>query len=88
MCGDHSHAVTGVVNAGSYVVDVLCFRLRRIASLFSVGGWLEEQPHLPGGGGANSTTFHIGTCPQTLLWLRGGSGRDMPKTLLQPTKNG
>ena len=23
--GEHSHAVTGVVNAGSYVVAVLCF---------------------------------------------------------------
>ena len=31
--GKHSHVVTGVVNAGSYVVAVLFFRLRFIVSL-------------------------------------------------------
>ena len=36
--GEHSHAVTGVVNAGSYVVAVLRFRLRLIASLYSADG--------------------------------------------------
>ena len=48
--GEHSHRVAGVVNAGAYVVAVLCFRLRLIVSLYSVDGWLEEGPHLPGGG--------------------------------------
>ena len=48
--GEHSHAVTGVVNAGSYVVAVLCFRLRLIVSLYSADGWLKERPHLPLGG--------------------------------------
>ena len=54
--GEHSHAVTGVVNAGSYVVTVLCFRLRLIVSLCSADGWFEERPHLPRGGGE---PYHI-----------------------------
>ena len=54
--GEHSHAATGVVNAGPYVVAVLCFRLGFIVSLYSVDGWLEEWPHLPGGG---SEPYHI-----------------------------
>ena len=78
--GEHSHAVTRVVNAGSYVVAVLCLRLQLIVYLYSADGWLEERPH--------HTTSHRGTCPQTLLWLRGGSGRDTPKTPLQLTKTG
>ena len=40
--GEHSHAVTGVVNTGSYVVAVLCLQLRLIFSLYSADGWLEE----------------------------------------------
>ena len=47
--GEHSHAVTGVVNAGPSVVAVLCFRLRLIVSIYSANGWLEEWPNLPGG---------------------------------------
>ena len=47
---EHLHAVTRVVNAGSYVVAVLCFWLRLIVSLYSVDGWLEERSHLPGVG--------------------------------------
>ena len=71
--GEHSHAVTKVVNAGYYMVAGLCFLLRFIVSLCSVNDWLEERPHLPGGGGgANRTTSHMGTCPQGLLWLRCG----------------
>ena len=49
--GEHSHALTGVVNAGSHVVAVLCFRLRLIISLYPENGWLEERPHLLEGGG-------------------------------------
>ena len=56
MSGEHSHAVTGVVNAGFYVVAVLCFRLRLIVSLYSADDWLEERPHLPGGRGE---PYHI-----------------------------
>ena len=52
--GEHSYAVTGVVNAGPYVVAVLCFRLRLIVSLYFVDGWPEERPHLPGGGGGRT----------------------------------
>ena len=48
--GEDSHAVTGMVNAGSYVVAVLCFRLQLILYLYSADGWLEERPHLAGGG--------------------------------------
>ena len=47
--GEHSHAITGGVNAGSYVVVVLCLRLQLFVSLYSADGWLEERPHLPGG---------------------------------------
>ena len=48
--GEHSHRVAGVVNAGAYVVAVLCFRLRLIVSLYSSNDWLEEGPYLPEGG--------------------------------------
>ena len=56
VVGKHPHAVTGVVNAGSYIVAVLCFRLQLVVFLYSVDGWLEERPHLPGGGGE---PYHI-----------------------------
>ena len=46
---EQTYAVKGVVNAGFYVVAVLCFRLQLIASLYSADGWLEEWSHLPGG---------------------------------------
>ena len=46
--GEHSHAVTGVVNTGFYVVTVLCFRLRLVVSLYFSDGWMKERPHLPG----------------------------------------
>ena len=49
--GKHPHAVTGVVKAGSYVIPVLRFRLRLVASLYYTDGWLEERPHLLEGGG-------------------------------------
>ena len=55
--GEQSHAVMGVVNAGSYVVAVLCFWLRLIVSLYSTDGWLEERPHLRGGG--RQTVSHL-----------------------------
>ena len=55
--GEHSYAVTGVVNVGPYAVAVLCFRLRLIVSLYFVDGWLEERPHRPGGGGVEP--YHI-----------------------------
>ena len=61
--GEHLHAVTGVGNAGSYVVAVLWFRLRLFVSLYFADGWLEEMSHLQGGGEANSTTSFMGTCP-------------------------
>ena len=54
MVGEHSHAVTGVIDAGSYVVTG--FRLRIIVSLCSADGWLEERPQLPGGVGE---PYHI-----------------------------
>ena len=85
---EHSHAVTKMVNAGSYVVAVLWFRLRLFVSFYSSDGWLEERSHLPGGGEASHTISLMGTCPQNLLWLRCGSGRGTPKTPLQPTKTG
>ena len=51
VVGEHSHAVAGVVNAGSYVVVVLCFRLRLIISPYSADGWLGNGHTSPGGGG-------------------------------------
>ena len=44
--GEHSHAVTGVISAGSYVVAVMYFWLRLIASLYFADGWLEERSYL------------------------------------------
>ena len=35
---EHSHAVTGAVNARFYVEAVLCFRLTLIDSLYSADG--------------------------------------------------
>ena len=56
VSGEYRHAVTSVVNAESYVVADLCFQLRLIVSLYSADGWLEERPHLSGGGGE---PYHI-----------------------------
>ena len=81
--GEHSDAVTGVVNAGSYVEVVLCFRLRLTVSLYSAYGLLEERPP-PREGKANRTASRMGTCPQNVLWLRCGSGRGTPKRPLHP----
>ena len=47
----HSHVVTGVVHAGSYIVAVLCFRLRLVVFHYSSDGWLQERPQLPAEGG-------------------------------------
>ena len=50
--GEHSYTVTGVVNAGSYI---LCFGLRLIVSLYSsADGWNGHAS--PGGGGE---PYHI-----------------------------
>ena len=38
------------VNTGSYVVADLSFRPRLIVPVYPANGWLEERPHLPGGG--------------------------------------
>ena len=46
----HSRAVAEVVDAGSDVVAVLCFRLWLTFSLYSVDGRLEERPYFPGEG--------------------------------------
>ena len=48
--GEYSDAVTGMVNAGPYIVAALCFRLRLSVSLYSAEGWLEDRPHLIRGG--------------------------------------
>ena len=48
MGGDHSHAVTGAVNAGCYVAANLTFRLQLIVPLYDTNGWLDERSHLPG----------------------------------------
>ena len=85
MGGEPSYAVTGVVNAGSYVVAVLCFRLQFMVSTYSADGWLEERPYLPGGE-VNHTPSRMGISLQSLQWLRCGSGRGKPKTPLQPTR--
>ena len=52
--GEHSHAVTGVISAGSYVVAVMYFWLRLIVSLYFEDGWLEERPYLRVGGGGRT----------------------------------
>ena len=71
MGGEHSHVVTGVVKAGSYVVAVLCFRLRLVVSRYSADVWLKERPHLPVGGEANRTTSRTRIC---LQYVRCGCG--------------
>ena len=54
--GEHSHAVTGVVNAGSYVIAVMCFWLK-LVSLFILKRWLARGTATsPRGGGK---PYHI-----------------------------
>ena len=55
--GGHSYAVTGVANAGSYVVAIMCLRLQLIVPPYSADAWLEEWPYLPEGGWR--TVYHI-----------------------------
>ena len=85
---EHSYVVMGMVNVESYVVEVLCFRLRLIVSPYSADGLHEEQPHLLGGGGEPYHISYIGTSPHNLLWLRCGSGRGTAKIPLQSTRTG
>ena len=77
--GEHSHAITGVVNAGSSVVVVLCFRLRLIVSFCSADGWLEERPHLLGGGRQTAPYLVWGLVPEfavVAIWFRTWNAQD------------
>ena len=65
---EHSHAVKGVINAESYVVAVLCFRLRLILPLFTLQMTDLRNGHTsPGRGEENRTISRVGICPQTFL---------------------
>ena len=64
MGSEHSHAVAGVVDARSDVVEILCFRLSLIFFLYSVG---LRKAILPRRGEVNRTTSRMGTCSLGLL---------------------
>ena len=73
--GEHSHAVTRVINAGCYVVTD--FRLRIIVSVCSVDSWLEERPQLPGGGRRTVPHLVWGLFPR--VWCGCGAVHDVAR---------